>query len=168
MRLILYIVSHVILIGLLSSLSFAEIKNQREVGLLLGDPIAISYKIPVKDGTFVNVRAGVWSWHFWNGDIDYDTPYLSVDYAWLFSLKQTGRQYYAGAGLAVFFADNPKDKDNYEAAVAVRFPLGIELYKKDNLTVGLELAPIYQFAPAYDSGPYGLELNGGFTFGLSF
>ena len=168
MKLIKYILPLVILLGFLPGLSFAKIKNQREMGLLLGDPIAISLKIPVKEKTFLNLRAGYWSWHFWNGDIDYDTPYLSVDYAWLFSFKQIELPYYAGAGLAIFFADNPKDKNDYEAAVAVRFPFGVEFYKKDNMTLGFELAPIYQFAPAYDSGPYGLELNGGLTFGLSF
>jgi len=168
MKSIQYILTYLLLIGLLPGLSFAEIRNEREVGLLLGDPIAVSLKIPVKENTFLNLRAGAWSWHFWNGDIDYNTPYISLDYAWLFSYKQTQRRYYAGAGMAVFFADNPKDKNNYEAAAAIRFPLGVEIYKKENLTLGFELAPIYQFAPAYDSGPYGLELNGGFTFGLSF
>ena len=156
------------LVLLLSNAAFAETKNEREVGLLLGDPIAVSLKVPVKEKTFLNVRVGAWSWHFWNGDIDYDTLYLSADYAWLISLKQTKRRFYAGVGLAVFFADNPKDKNNYDEALAVRFPIGIELYKDGNLRVGFELAPIYQFLPAYDADPYIFELNGGLTFSLSY
>lgn len=168
MKLINYILVQIILVLLLSGPSFAEIKNEKQVGLLLGDPIAISLKVPVKEKTFLNLRAGAWSWHFWNGQIDYDTPYLSIDYAWLFPVKQFQNPFYAGVGLAVFFADNPKDKNNYDEAVAVRFPFGFDFYKKDNLTIGFELAPIYQFAPAYDADPYIIELNGGFTFGLSY
>ncbi len=173
MKFINYILAQAILVGLFSSLSFAEIKkteiiNQRELGFLLGDPIALSLKVPIKEKTFLNVHAGLWSWHFWNGDLVYDTPYLSLDYARLFYHKRLRRQYYIGAGLAAFFKDNPKDDDDYDTALAVRIPLGIDIYKYKELTLGFEIAPIYQFAPAYSSGPYGIELNGGFIFNYAF
>ncbi|NOZ63789.1 MAG: hypothetical protein GXO71_02400 [Caldiserica bacterium] len=137
-----------------ATLAFAETQNRKSVGLLLGDPIAISLKIPVQGKTFVDLRAGIWTWHFWQ-EQSYNTPYLSIDYTWNFP------DFYAGIGIAFFFADNPKDERNYPACAAIRFPLGRELYSQENFSVLFELAPIYQVAPAYNFKPYIFELNGG-------
>ena len=154
-----YIIA-VLILGLSFNTYASEIKNEKAVGLLLGDPIAISLKLPVKEKTFLNIRAGIWTWSFWH-DIKYDTPYLSVDYAWLFPVKQFNCCFYIGAGMAFFFADNPKDENDYDAAAAIRLPLGIDLYNRNNLYLGFEIAPIYQFAPAFNAKPYVIELNGG-------
>ena len=150
-----------------SSSSFADIKNKKEVGLHLGDPIAISLKIPVKKKTFLNVHAGIWTWRFWH-DINYNTPYLSIDYAWLFPFKQSSNDFYIGAGMAFFFADNPKDKRDYDAACAFRLPVGFAFYTKDYLSLSFELAPIYQIVPAFSFKPYIIELNGGLVLMFSF
>jgi len=165
MKLVKYVILAVISVALLAGSSFAEIKNEKTIGLMLGDPIAVTIKVPVKEKTFLNIHSGIWTWSFWH-DIDYDTPFLSVDYAFLFPVKKTF--FYVGAGVAVFFADNPKDDNNYDAAAAVRLPVGIELYSKDKFSLGFEIAPIYQVLPAYSHKPYILELNGGLLINYSF
>ncbi len=167
MRLSKYIFLLTMLAVLLSSPSFAEVKNEKKIGLLLGDPIAISLQVPVKEKNYLNIRAGIWSWSFWH-DLKYDTPYLSFDYVWLLSSKQSKYTYSVGTGIALFFADNPKDENDYNAAAAVRFPLGIEFYSNDNMSMGFELAPIYQFLPAYNAKPYIIELNGGLVLRFSY
>ena len=131
---------------------------------MVGDPITVNLKMPVKEKTFLNIHAGVWTWRLWH-DIDYNTPYLSVDYAMLFPIQKSS--FYVGAGIAIFFADNPKDNNDYDAAAAVRLPVGIELYSKDKFSLGFELAPIYQVLPAY-SAHYIIELNGGLLISYSF
>jgi hypothetical protein len=167
MRLATYIVSFGLLFVLSVSVSSAEVKNERAIGLLLGDPIALSLKFPVRERTFLNIRAGIWTWSFWH-DIRYDTPYLSLDYAWLFPFRKHPLTFYIGGGVALFLADNPKDKDDYDAAAAVRLPLGLEFYSKDSFSLSFELAPIYQVAPPFSFKPYVLELNGGLVVMYSF
>jgi len=147
--------------------SFAYIRNKNEFGLLLGDPIAIALKIPVKKNTFFNVHTGIWTWRFWH-DIHYDTPYLSFDYAYLFPFRESSNSYYIGIGVAFFFADNPKDSRDYERAAAIRLPLGFNFYNKDYLSLSFELAPIYQIAPPFNFKPYIIELNGGLLLMFSF
>jgi len=133
----------------------------------LAAPVAITLKLPVSKRAFFNIHGGIWTWSFWH-DIDYDTPFLSVDYAIRFPFYHDRLQLYMGLGLAGFFKDNPKDPDDYDAAAAVRLPLGIEFFRTDHYTISFELAPIYQFAPAYESGPYGIELNGGLILECTF
>jgi hypothetical protein len=155
-----YIILSAVLVFFSSKPSIAEIKNEKSIGLLLGDPIAASLKIPVSEKTFLNIHAGIWTWSFWH-DINYDTPFLSVDYDLLNPLEQFPFLSYVGAGIAFFFADNPKDKDDYDACAAIRLPVGLEFYKKNNFSLGFEVAPIYQFLPVYNAKPYIIELNGG-------
>lgn len=161
LRIFIFTAGLILCIMLLSRPSFAESENSRSFGLLLGDPIAATMDLPVTKETFLNIHAGIWAWSFWH-DIRYDTPYLSIDFAWgpvnlipLFS--------YVGAGFAFFFADNPKDKKDYDACMAVRMPFGFEFYRDKKFSVGFEIAPIYQVLPPYRAKPYGLELNGGLT-----
>ena len=151
-----------IFIIFLSNSSFAETKNKKSIGILLGDPIALSLTIPVMEENFLNIHAGIWTWSFWH-DIDYDTTFLSIDYAWRYPIKQIPFLSYIGAGISFFFADNPKDDNNYDACAALRIPFGFEFYSNKDFSLGFEIAPIYQFLPAYHAGPYGLELNGGLT-----
>lgn len=151
----------------LSSTAFADVQNNKKVGLLIGDPMAVSLTLPVKETTYLNIRAGIWTWHFWH-DVKYDVPYVSVDYAWLSPLKSLPLISSAGAGIAIFLADNIKDEDDYDASAALRIPLGIDIYKKNNLTFGFEIAPIYQFLPAYSFKPYVIELNAGFVLNYSY
>ena len=115
----------IFIICLFWNFSFAETENEKSIGLLLGDPVALSLRIPVKEKTFMDFRTGIWTWHFWH-DQNYNTPYLSVDYAWLFS------NFYAGIGAAFFFADNPKDENDYPMCAAIRFPLGRKIYTKES------------------------------------
>ena len=156
-----------VLVFLSLSASASELKNEKSLGLMIGDPIALSLRVPLKENTFLNIHAGVWTWAFWH-DIHYNTPYLSVDHVWLFPGSGSYHNYYIGAGVAGFFHDNTKDKRDYDAAAAVRIPLGYEIYSKDKLSVVFELAPIYQFAPAYNAVPYIIELNGGLITNWSF
>jgi hypothetical protein len=145
----------------------ADTKTESTVGLMLGDPIAATYSHPVTEKTSLNVHAGIWTWSFWH-DIRYDTPYLSVDYVVNIPIRHIPFLSYIGGGFAVFFEDNPKDHDDYDVCAAVRLPIGFEFYRKDNFSVGFEIAPIYQFAPPYNAKPYMFELNGGLMLGYSF
>jgi hypothetical protein len=147
--------------------AYADIKNHTTVGIMLGDPITATLKLPVMEKTFLNIHAGIWSWSFWH-DIDYNTPFLSVDYALYLPVSSEYYQFYCGLGIAAFFHDNPKDPDDYDAAAAVRVPLGIEFIRSNRFRVGFELTPIYQFAPQYDAKPYYIELNGGLMIGYTF
>jgi hypothetical protein len=147
--------------------SFADIRNKNEFGLHLGDPIAFALKIPVKKNTFFNAHAGIWTWKFWH-DIHYDTPYLSVDYAYLFPFRESSNSYYIGIGMTFFFADNPKDTRDYDRAAAIRIPLGFNFYEQGNFSFSFELAPIYQIAPPFNFKPYIIELNGGLVLMISF
>jgi hypothetical protein len=151
-----------IFILLLSGASYAGTENKRSFGMLLGDPIALSLTIPVSEENFLNIHGGIWAWSFWH-DIHYDTPFLSVDYAWSSPIKQLPFFSYIGAGISIFFADNPKDDNNYDACAAIRIPFGFTFYSNKDLSIGFEIAPIYQFLPAYNAKPYGLELNGGLS-----
>jgi hypothetical protein len=155
-------------ISLLWGESFEEAKNNKGIGLLLGDPMVVSVKLPIKERNFLDFRAGLWTWHFWH-DQKYDTPYLSIDYGWFFPLKESPHYFYVGTGVALFFSDNPKDTNDYDTCAAVRFPIGRELYNNgEDFSVVFEAAPIYQFAPAYDAKPYIFELNAGIMLRHSF
>jgi hypothetical protein len=152
-----------IFILLLSGASYAGTENKRSIGMLLGDPIALSLTIPVSEENFLNIHGGVWAWKFWHDTTRYDTPFLSVDYAWRTPVKQIPLLSYIGAGIAIFFDGNPKDDKEYDACAAIRIPFGFTFYSNKDFSVGFEIAPIYQFLPAYNAKPYGIDLNGGFT-----
>ncbi|RMG05525.1 MAG: DUF3996 domain-containing protein [Nitrospirae bacterium] len=135
-------------------------KNQHSIGLIMGDPIAISFKTPINESAFLNLRLGMWAWHFWH-DVMFNTPYLSVDYAWSSPFGRFKLPYYMGVGIAAFFRDNPKDERNYDAALAIRVPIGIELASTGRFSLNFEIAPIYQAVPPFSFEPYIIELNGG-------
>ena len=147
--------------------TYGETDTRRSLGVMLGDPIAITFHQPVNEKTSLNIHAGIWTWSFWH-DIKYDTPYLSIDYVVLRPISKIPLLSYVGGGFAIFFDDNPKDDDDYDAAVAVRIPFGFEFYREKDFSIGFEIAPIYQFAPAYSAKPYGIELNGGLIISYSF
>jgi hypothetical protein len=141
--------------------------TSRSLGVMLGDPMAITLHQPVNEKASFNIHAGIWTWSFWH-DIKYDTPYLSIDYVILRPINKIPLLAYIGGGFAFFLDDNPKDDDDYDASVAVRIPFGFEFFKNKDFSIGFEIAPIYQFAPSYSAEPYGIELNGGLTIGYSF
>lgn len=145
---------------------YGETDNRPALGVMLGDPLAVTFHQPVNEKTSFNIHAGIWTWSFWH-DIKYDTPYLSVDYVFLWPSEKIPLLSYVGGGFAIFFDDNPKDDDDYDAAVAVRVPFGFEFYKNNTCSIGFEIAPIYQFAPAYSAEPHGIELNGGLIISYS-
>lgn len=146
--------------------SWAVGKNERTMGLILGDPIGLTLKVPMEENTFLNIHAGIWTWHFWH-DQNYDTPFFSMDYAWCLPLNKSRHTFYAGLGLAGFFRDNPKDDSKSDAVVAIRMPLGVEFFTTEKLSLSFELAPIYQIAPAYTYKRI-FELNGGLIITHSF
>ncbi|MDD5454537.1 MAG: hypothetical protein PHW62_03450 [Candidatus Ratteibacteria bacterium] len=150
-------------INLSGAETFEETKNEKGMGLLIGDPVAVSVKAPVNDRNFWDFRVGIWTWYFWH-DQEYNTPYLSIDYNWFFPLENSPHYFYTGLGLAFFLSDNPKDVNDYDACAAVRFPIGRQLYKSEDFSIIFEVAPIYQFAPPYDAKPYIFELNAGIMF----
>ncbi len=144
-----------------SSKAFAEVQgNRKSIGLQVGDPMAVSLRIPVTQRNFLNISGGIWAWHFWH-DVRYDTPILIVDYAWMLSRKNSRWNFHAGIGLNIFFGDNPKDSQDYEACLGIRFPLGIEFKVSDRLSIGLELAPFFQALPPFAFDPYIIDQNGG-------
>ena len=164
---IFFLITFVIAIPGLNLAESSEPGNRKSVGVMLGDPVAVTFHQPVNEKASLNIHAGIWTWSFWH-DIKYDTPYLSMDYVVLRPIYKIPLFSYVGGGFAIFFDDNPKDDDDYEAAVAVRIPFGFEFYKNNDLSIGFEIAPIYQFAPAYRAKPYGIELNGGLIISYSF
>lgn len=138
-----------------------QVYSTPSVGLLVGDPIAASVTLPVGRANFFSLRAGVWSWRLWEQPVVFDVPYVSVDFGWRFSLGGWPHRMYLGAGLAFFFQDNPKDQHDSSGAIAVRVPVGIQLFRTNRFGLDAELAPVHQFAPWYVAKPYGIELNGG-------
>ena len=157
-----------IIFVLLASPSLAGEVNRRSLGLMLGDPMALTLKIPVKNNTFLNTKAGLWTWYFWEEPVIYDTPFISVDYARRFGIKSSRQNWYFGAGLALFFRDNPKDGVDSDFVAAVRLPLGFQFYTKGSFSLSLEVALLHQFAPWYIAQPYGIELNGGLLLQYAF
>ena len=147
--------------------TYGDTDTTRSLGVMLGDPMAITLHQPVNEKASFNIHAGIWTWSFWH-DIKYDTPYLSIDYVILRPINKIPLLAYIGGGFAFFLDDNPKDDDDYDAAVAVRIPFGFEFFKNKEFSIGFEIAPIYQFAPSYSAEPYGIELNGGLTIGYLF
>lgn len=155
------IVFILIIFLILSTNAFAEVqRNRKSIGLQIGDPMALSFRMPVTKKNFVNISGGIWAWHFWH-DVHYDTPILTVDFAWLFSKKNSRWNFYAGVGLNIFFGDNPKDSRDYDACLGIRFPLGIEFMASNRISIGLELAPFFQILPPFAFDPYVIDQNGG-------
>lgn len=155
------IISILILSGILSSNTFAEVKrNKTTFGFLIGDPVALSLRLPITKKNFLNISGGIWSWHFWH-DPRYDTGILMVDFAWFFANKNSRWNYSAGIGLNIFFRDNPKDKRDYDACVGIRFPLGIEFLLSKHISIGIEYAPFFQILPPFAFRPYVVDQNGG-------
>ena len=145
----------------ISSVAFAEgQRNRKSIGFQTGDPMAVSLRMPVTQRNFVNISGGIWAWHFWH-DVHYDTPILTVDFAWLSSKKNSRWNFYAGVGLNIFFGDNPKDSQDYDACLGIRFPLGIEFMASNRISIGLELAPFFQVLPPFAFDPYVIDQNGG-------
>jgi hypothetical protein len=151
----------VALAALPPTLSCAQVENQRSIGLMLGDPVAVSYREPITDSTFLDIKAGVWTWHFWHEPIVYDVPFVSADHSWLLSSGESKHNLSVGAGIALFMDDSPKDGKPSDVVAALRVPVGTEVHSRGELSLGVELAPILQFAPWYTGGRYGIELNGG-------
>ena len=69
--------------------------------------------------------------------------------------------YTVGAGVNVYFRDNPKDREDYKACLGLRFPLGFDVRLSDALAIGLQWNPFVQLLPPFVFKPYGLDLNGG-------
>lgn len=165
--LICLLVSLVLMLTFPGAIQAEGYKNRQSVGLLMGDPIAISFRTPVNESAFFNIRLGMWTWHFWH-DVTFNTPYLSVDYAWSSPFGKFRLPYYIGLGIAAFFRDNPKDEQNYDVALAIRIPIGIELVSTGRFSLNFEIAPIYQAVPPFSFEPYIIELNGGMLLRYNF
>lgn len=155
------IILFLILSVILSSNVFADVKrNKAALGVLIGDPVALSLRVPITQKNYLNISGGIWSWHFWKNP-HYNTAILAVDFVWLFPKKNSRWNYSAGIGLNFFFADNPKDNKDYDACVGVRFPLGIEFLVSSHISIGIEYAPFFQILPPFAFKPYVIDQNGG-------
>jgi len=155
------IVFFLVLSVIFSSTAFADAKrNKTSIGFLIGDPVALSLRVPITQKSYLNISGGIWAWHFWH-DPHYDTGILTVDFAWMFSKKNSRWNYSAGIGLNIFFADNPKDSRDYDACLGIRFPLGIEFLVSDHISIGLEYAPFFQILPPFAFRPYVIDQNAG-------
>ena len=138
-----------------------EADRTLSVGLMVGDPIAASLMLPIGRADFFNLRAGVYTWRLWEQPVIFDVPYVSIDFGHRFSLGGWPDKLYLGAGLAFFFQDNPKDNDDSSGAIAIRVPVGIQLFATNGFALDAELALVHQFAPWYVAQPNFIELNGG-------
>jgi len=155
------IVFFLILSVVFSSNAFADAKrNKTSIGFLIGDPVALSLRVPITQKSYLNISGGIWAWHFWH-EPHYNTGILTVDFAWMFSKKNSRWNYSAGIGLNIFFADNPKDSRDYDACLGIRFPLGIEFLVSDHISIGLECAPFFQILPPFAFRPYVIDQNAG-------
>jgi hypothetical protein len=135
-------------------------KNKTAVGFLVGDPVALSLRLPITQKGCLNISGGIWAWHFWENP-HYNTGILTADFAWMFSKKNSRWNYFLGIGLNIFFADNPKDSRDYDACLGIRFPLGIEFLVSDHISIGLECAPFFQTLPPFAFRPYVIDQNAG-------
>lgn len=155
------IVFFLILSVVLSSNAFSEVKrNRTSIGFLIGDPMALSLRLPLTQKSCLNISGGIWAWHFWE-DPHYNTGVLTADFAWMFSKKNSRWNYFLGIGLNIFFADNPKDSRDYDACLGIRFPLGIEFLASDHVSIGIECAPFFQIMPPFAFRPYVIDQNAG-------
>ncbi len=162
------IVFFLILSAVFSLNAFTETKrNKTSIGFLIGDPVALSFRVPITQKNYLNISGGIWAWHFWE-EPHYNTGILTVDFAWLFSKKNSRWNYSAGIGLNIFFGDNPKDSRDYDACLGIRFPLGIEFLVSDHISIGLECAPFFQILPPFAFRPYVIDQNAGLVFRYSF
>jgi hypothetical protein len=162
------IVFFLILSLVFSSSAFADAKrNKRSIGFLIGDPMALSLRLPITQKSYLNISGGVWAWHFWHDPL-YNTGILTVDFAWMFSKKNSRWNYSVGIGMNIFFADNPKDSRDYDACLGIRFPLGIEFLASDHISIGLECAPFFQILPPFAFRPYVIDQNAGLVIRYSF
>ncbi len=146
---------------IVSSSAFADDKrNRTSIGLLIGDPVAFSLRMPITQKNYLCISGGIWAWHFWHDPL-YNTGILAVDFGWMFSKKNSRWNYSAGIGLNIFFADNPKDSRDYDACLGIRFPLGIEFVVSDRISIGIELAPFFQMLPPFAFRLYVIDQNAG-------
>ena len=162
------IVFFLILYVVLSSNAIADTnRNKTSIGFLIGDPMALSLRVPITHKSYLNISGGIWAWHFWH-EPHYNTGMLAVDFAWMFSKKNSRWNYSVGIGLNIFFSDNPKDSRDYDACLGIRFPLGIEFLASDHVSIGLEWAPFFQILPPFAFRPYVIDQNAGLVVRYSF
>jgi hypothetical protein len=134
--------------------------NRRSYGLQMGDPIALTMRIPVSEINFIDIDAGIWAWHLYE-DVEFNTVFLAFDYARMLTKRSSRLTFFAGAGVNVFFSDNPKDAEDYKACMGLRFLFGADLMISERLSIGFELAPFIQLLRPYVHQPYGIDQNGG-------
>jgi hypothetical protein len=151
-----------ILIFLFSSLITASENNKVSYGILVGDPIGLSLRIPLSEKTFLNFEGGIWSWHLWH-DAEYNSVLIAADWGWFFNKKEESHfRFYSGLGLVYFPSDNPKDNNDYKNCAGIRIPIGVEYFLSDHVILGFEFTPFFQTFPPYSFRPYVADLNGGF------
>ena len=135
-------------------------KNKTSFGLQIGDPMALTVRIPVSDINFIDIDAGIWAWHLYH-DVAFNTAFVSFDYARNLTKKPSRLTFFAGAGANFFFSDNPKDAEDYKMCMGLRFIFGADLMVTKRLSIGFEMAPFIQLSPPYVHQPYGIDQNGG-------
>jgi hypothetical protein len=162
------IIFFLILSAVLSTNASADAKgNKTAVGFLVGDPLALSLRLPISQKSYLNISGGIWAWHFWENP-RYNTGILAADLVWMFSKENSRWNYSLGIGLNIFFADNPKDSRDYDACLGIRFPLSIEFLVSDQISIGLECAPFFQIIPPFAFKPYVIDQNAGLVIRYSF
>lgn len=151
-----------ILLILYQSPSLASIKdnNRKSYGLQIGDPIAFTVRLPVSEINFIDIDAGIWAWHLYH-DVEFNTAFLAFDYARMLTKGSSRLTFFAGAGVNVFFSDNPKDAEDYKVCMGLRFIFGADLMISKRLSIGFEMAPFIQLLRPYVHQPYGIDQNGG-------
>jgi hypothetical protein len=143
----------IILFGCLAGLSFGESKHNVGLGIILGEPTGISFKM--WSSQTVGFDAGA-AWSFVNGSffqIHGDMLFHNFN---LFKVDTGKMAFFYGFGARVKFAD--------DTTVSLRVPVGISYeFEKTPIELFLEVAPMLNLTPATE-----VDIAGGVGFRYYF
>ena len=145
------------LIILLQPLSSFAQHNDFGLGVIIGEPTGLSWKIWAGGK---NALAGAAAWSLGRTD----AFHLHADYLFhnfrLFPVSKGRLPFYYGLGVRFLFHENGEESTK----VGVRFPLGIEyIFATSSLGIFIEIVPILDLSPGTD-----FDLNAAIGFRFYF
>jgi len=136
----------------LSSVSFSQ---QAGVGIIVGEPVGISWKTMLTED---NALSGAFAWSF------ADEKELHIHADWLFhnwSVLQDAFEVKSGK-LPLYYGIGGRIKLEDDTRVGIRFVIGMSyIFENAPVDIFMELAPIMDIAPS-------TELNGNIGLGARF